>query len=178
MRDIALVGHGLSLIGQELGGYIDSHEDVLRFAKDPDDKIALMNWDDFGERTDILVFTETGRKRLHLDPRAERTTHWSYDKKNGPDRGYLGMYRSIKRKDRAAHLSRGTAAVIMACKKGYEEISLFGFDNIVGRNNLHYLSCFRDLPLTSKYHDYSAEKDIIHLVCANYGVKLGCFPKN
>jgi len=179
MKDIALVGHGMSMIGQDLGGYIDSHLDVLRFAKDPDDAIVAMDPEDFGERTDILMFTETGRKRLHLDPRfeSEEVRPWSYDKKTGPDKDYLTAYQNIKRKDRAIHLSRGTAAVIMACKKGYDEITIFGFDNIVNRDNTHYLSCFRDLKLTRKYHDYDAERDIINLVCDNFKVRLECFPE-
>lgn len=179
MRNIAIVGHGQSLIGKDLGGYIDSHLDVLRFAKDPADAIVDMTVDDFGERCDILLFTETGRKRLHLDPRHEwPVDQWEYDKTCGPDLNWLRAYLEIKREDRAGHLSRGTAAVIMACADGYEEITLFGFDNIMNGNNEHYLSCFRDLKLTKKYHDYVAERRIIDRVTYEHGLKLECLPQS
>ena len=179
MRDIAIIGHGQSLIEEGLGGHIDSHLDVLRFAKDPADAIVNMTVGDFGKRTDILMFTETGRKRLDLDPRSmiKDMRLWCYDKNTGPDRELLKKYRAIKREDRAGHFSRGTAAVIMACQNGFDEISLFGFDNIVNRNNEHYLSCFRDLKLTKKYHDYDAEADILALVTADFNLEISCFPE-
>lgn len=180
MRDIALVGHGMSLIDKGLGSFIDEHDHVLRFAKDPNDAIAVMDPDDFGERCDILIYTKTGAKRLHLDPRSriEEADHWVYDKTCGPDLDWLRKYQSLKRGDRADHLSRGTAAIIMAAKAGYEEITVFGFDNIVSGNNEHYLSCFRDMELTPKYHDYLAELELISMIKKHYKVRLECFPQN
>lgn len=180
MRDIALVGHGMSLIGQDLGGYIDSHEDVLKFAKDPDNAIAVMDAEDFGERCDILMFTESGSKRLWKDPRSriEEIDHWVYDKRCGPDLDWLNKYRKYGRRDRARHMSRGTAAVIMAAKAGYSDINIFGFDNIVSGNNDHYMSCFRNIRLTPRYHDYIAEWRVIEEVCREYKVRLECYPKN
>ena len=180
MRDIAIVGHGQSLIGAELGDYIDSHDHVLRFAKDPTDAIVEMKTEDFGDLIDILLYTETGKKRLHLDPRSEyeHAEHWIYDKSCGPDLDWLEKYQKYKRPDRAGHLSRGTAAVIMAAKAGYEDINLFGFDNIMNGNNEHYLSCFRDLKLTKKYHDYVAERRIIDRVTYEHGLKLECLPQS
>ena len=178
-REIAIIGHGQSLIGEGLGGYIDSHPVVLRFAKDPADAIVGMTADDFGKRTDILMFTETGRKRLDLDPRSriKDMRLWCYDKNTGPDWELLKKYRAIKREDRAGHFSRGIAAVIMACQNGFDEISLFGFDNIVNRDNEQYLSCFRDLKLTRKYHDYDAERDILGIVGGDLSVEVSCYPK-
>ena len=179
MRDIAIVGHGQSLVGAGEGEDIDAHLDVLRFAKDPADAIVEMTEEDFGDRCDILCFTETGRKRLHLDPRnVGCVQQWCYDKWTGPHEYYLKMYQKLKRSDRAGHLSRGTAAVIMACKKEYTQISLYGFDNIIDRNNEHYLSCYRDLKLTKKYHDYDAEWMVIIKVCRNHKVNLECYPEN
>ena len=106
---LVIIGHGPSIVGKQLGSWLDTQTLVrLKGAQIP-------NSVDWGTRTDFIC-----SKSLQYQT---SVPFWHYDK-NGKWRDHFSMYSTRKP-------STGLTALFCAVDRGYSEVGLAGFDNLL-----------------------------------------------
>lgn len=192
--NVAIVGHGVSLVGQGLGKEIDAHDTVIRFTRDKHHPVK-----DFGEKITILAFGSFHLEKAMADPRHFEEA-WHYGMLPGRKRYNLfrekihtvrlrvvkasedlRIYRDVygakrpddsRLKNKQAKLSRGAAITLEAMNVFDGEITLYGFDNMAHESAV-YLSV-EGPPHTSPldHHDSQLERRMIEDRAKEKGVKV------
>jgi hypothetical protein len=131
---LVIIGHGPSIVGKQLGSWLDTQTLVrLKGAQIP-------NSVDWGTRTDFVCGTSRVYETAHF---------WLFDDK-GKWRDHYSTYSTFKP-------STGLAAIFCAVDRGYSEIGLAGFDNLLHPNEEGWTKWYMPRHKGRWGHDSAAE---------------------
>ncbi len=191
MTDLAIVGHGPSMNGSQQGGLIDSHARVCRVnpGHTPGSDI------DYGEKTDIVAdsvkrvknsmgvaeFWPVGVKVIAAATNGGIGTlaPW-FDGFNGTvfyaDKAQLSwteFYRSMRDPQKTKFMTNGLSAITCALERGFNDIKLYGFDNLeVGEHLRDGVSADKLVREDKANHDWAAESRLVKDMAETYGATI------
>lgn len=188
INTVCIVGHGPSLVGANLGKFIDSHDCVIRMVE--------CDWQsvkDYGRKYNIGVYSIGPSLLWVYRSKCRPDMYFFYKTKIGkelavmddevikPSSGINGIFTVVLKKTvwewivkanlkKARHFSRGTAAVIASLTYfNPKKITIVGFDAVLNgfKPNHHPQALKRihkSLAKGGNTHDWTKEKEVISLL--------------